>query len=294
MKITELKSFLAIASLSSFSKAASRLNYAHSSITAQIKSLEYSLGAELFIRDRKGVTLTEAGKRFHKYARQIVDLSRDGIEAVRQSPEISGNLTIGAVETVSTYRLPDLLYKIREQAPDLHISFKIMSDKELYESIKMGTLDVAFMVEKDLVVANTEVLKICDEPVSLYVKPDHPLAHKKITTSDLAKHHHLLWATECCYSSAFMQKMQQAGIHSFSYMEFINTETIKQCALSGLGIATLTDITVKKEVDENQLVKLNWDIGEMFHSFMLWNKFRANYPALGFFIKTATDHFGCK
>ena len=48
-----------------------------------------------------------------------------------------------------------------------------MSDKELYESIKMGTLDIAFLVDQELIVANTEVLKICDEPVSLYVVPDH-------------------------------------------------------------------------------------------------------------------------
>jgi len=294
MKITELKSFLVIASLSSFSKAAHSLNYAHSSVTAQIKSLEHSVGAKLFIRDRKGVTLTEAGKRFHKYARQIVDLSRDGTEAVRQSPVMSGKLTIGAVETISTYRLPELLYKIQKTAPDIHISFKIMTDKELYESIKMGTLDLAFLVEQELVVANTEVMKICDEPVSLYAKPDHPLAGKAVKTIDLGDYHYLLWAMECCYSAAFQKRLQKAGIHSINYMEFINTETIKQCALSGLGIATLTDITVKKEVAEGSLVKLDWDIKGDFYSFMLWNKYRASYPALRYFIEIAKNHFGCE
>lgn len=291
MKITELKSFLEIASRKSFSRAAHNLNYAHSSITAQIKSLEQSVGADLFIRDRKGVILTEAGKRFHKYARQIVDLSRDGSEAVKQTPEISGNLTIGAVETISTYRLPDLLYKIQKTAPDIHISFKIMSDRELYESIKMGTLDVAFLVEQDLTVANAQVVKISDEPVSLYALPDHPLAGKVVETAELADYHHLLWSMECCYSTVFQKRLQKAGIHSFSHMEFINTETIKQCALSGLGIATLTDITVEKEISEGSLIKLNWDIGEVFHSFMLWNKYRADYPALKYFIEMSGQHF---
>lgn len=291
MKITELKSFLAIASHSSFSKAANQLNYAHSSVTAQIKSLEYDLGAELFVRDRKGVGLTEAGKRFHKYARQIVDLSRDGKEAVQNSPKIAGTLTIGAVETISTYRLPALLYKIQEAVPDIKISFKIMSDKQLYESIKMGTLDIAFLVEQELVVTNTVVKKICDEPVSLYVRPDHPLVDRDIETSELGEYHHLLWAEECCYSRIFIDRMQKAGCPSFHYMEFINTETIKQCALSGLGIATLTDITVQQEVRDGKLVKLNWDIAEEFNSYMLWNKYRAEYPALKYFIEKAEQHF---
>ncbi len=292
MKITELKSFLAIASHASFSKAANQLNYAHSSVTAQIKSLEHSVGAELFIRDRKGVSLTEAGKRFHKYARQIVDLSRDGMEAVQNTPKIAGRLTIGAVETISTYRLPELLFKVQKSAPDIQISFKIMKDRELYESARMGTLDVAFLVEQDLVVANTVVRKICNEPVSLYVRPDHPLAGRDFETTELAKYHHLLWALDCCYSSVFLKRMQKAGCHSFSYMEFINTETIKQCVLSGLGIATLTDITVKKEVEEGSLVRLHWEIGETFHSFMLWNKYRSEYPTLKFFIEMADQHFG--
>lgn len=291
MKITELKSFLAIASHSSFSRAASQLNYAHSSVTAQIKSLEHSLGAELFIRDRRGVELTEAGKRFHKYARQIVDLSRDGSEAVQNTPKVAGHLTIGAVETISTYRLPALLYDVQKAAPDIQVSFRIMNDRELYESTRMGTLDIAFLVEKELIVSNTVVRKICNEPVSLYARPDHPLAGKKIETAELGNYHHLLWALECCYSSAFARRLHEAGAPSFSYMEFVNTETIKQCALSGLGIATLTEITVAKEVQEGSLVKLDWNIGETFNSFMMWNKYRAEYPALKFFIETAEKHF---
>ena len=74
-------------------------------------------------------------------------------------------------------------------------------------------------------------------------------------------------------------------------MEFINTETIKQCALSGLGIATLNDITVENEVKEGKLVKLNWDIEDTFNSYMIWNKYRAEYPALKYFIQTAENHF---
>ncbi len=166
-----------------------------------------------------------------------------------------------------------------------------MSDKELYESIKMGTLDIAFMVEEELNGASIEALKICAEPVSLYAKPDHALADKKIETKELADYHHLLWAMECCYSSAFNKRMQKAGIHSYSYMDFINTETIKQCTLAGLGIATLTDITVVKELEEQRLIKLDWDIGTDFYSFMLWNKFRADYPALRFFIERAKQYF---
>jgi DNA-binding transcriptional LysR family regulator len=288
MKINELRSFLEIASLGSFSKAAGTLNYAHSSITAQIKSLEGSLGERLFTRNNKRVELTEAGKRLHKYARQIVDLSREAKDTVLATPKLSGCLTIAAVETISTYRLPRILRKFRETAPNVHIAFKVMRDQEVLESAKIGTIDFGFLVEEELVMRDVEVLKLCNEKVSLYVGPDHPLAKiKDLKAEGLAAHHHLLWSLECCYSSVYCNIMQKSGFHDFSYMEFSNTETMKQCAISDLGIALLTDVTAVKECASGELVKLDFTLEDRFKSFMFWNKYRAVTPAHLAFIEAA-------
>lgn len=294
MKIIELRTFLEVANLKSFGKAANSLNYAHSSITAQIKSLEENLGERLFIRDNKKVLITEAGKRLEKYARQIIDLSREAKEAVKDTPLLTGQLTIAAVETISTYRLPEVLSIYRESAPEVHVSFKVMGDQEIYNSVQSGTLDIGFMVEdkveKKINIRNVETLKLCNEPVSLFTHPDHILVNKKnITATDLAAHFHLLWAMDCCYSTVFNEIIRKSD--SYSYMEFSNTETMKQCALSGLGIATVTDITVAKEVQAGELCRLDFEMPKMFNSFMLWNKRYSKYPVQKHFTQVVKKYF---
>ncbi len=294
MKIIELTTFLEVVNLKSFSKAANSLNYAHSSITSQIKSLEENLGKRLFIRDNKKVEITEAGRRLEKYARQIIDLSRDAKEAVKDTPLLTGQLTIAAVETISTYRLPEVLKIFKESAPDVHICFKVMRDQEMYNSVHSGSLDIGFMVEeafeKKINMHNVESFKLCQEPVSLFAHPDHSLATKKqLTATDLATQFHLLWAMDCCYSTVFNEIIRKSN--SYSYMEFSNTETIKQCALSGLGIATVTDITVAKEVQAGELCRLDFDMPKRFSSYMLWNKRYSDSPVQKHFIEVVKKYF---
>jgi len=295
MKITELKSFLEIVSVESFSKAAANLHYAHSSVTAQIKSLESHLGEQLFYRDNQSVTLTEAGKRLHPFARKIIDISREAKYRVNETPRLSGELIIAAVETVSTYRLPKLLKRIQQSAPNVHVSFRVMGDKEIIDGVKSGTLDFGFLVEEKLLEPDIEVAYLCREPVSLFVEPNHVLAKsKRVSAKDLAKEHHLLWSLGCSYSDVFNNIMQRAGFHDYSYTEFSNTESIKHCAMEGLGIATLTDITAVKELAAGEIIKLNFPIPNQFSSIMFWNKNRESFPVLNHFIQQAAKHFGFK
>lgn len=290
MKIVELKTFLAVANLKNFGKAANSLNYAHSSITAQIKSLEDDLGERLFTRDNKSVKITDAGTRLLKYAQQIVELSREAKEAVKDTPLLTGELTIAAVETVSTYRLPEILSVYRKTAPHVRVCFKIMGDQEIYDSVQSGTLDIGFMVEQNINFRNIEATILCKEPVSLFAHSNHPLAHqKKLKPSDLAKYFHLLWAMDCCYSTAFNDIIRKTD--TYSCMEFSNTETMKQCAIAGLGITTVTDITVAKEVEKQQLCRLDFDMPETFYSYMLHNKNKTKPSVTQHFIEVVSDYF---
>ncbi len=290
MKLAAVRSFLEIVSLESFSKAALSLHYAHSTVTAQIKSLESELGEQLFYRDNKTVVISEAGKRFLPYARQLIDLEKDAKLATHDSPVLHGQLKIAAVETVSTYRLPIWLKKLRTEAPDIKISFQVMRDQEILESVRTGTLDFGFMVEEKIQVKDIEVNKLYKEKVSLYAHPKNSLAKKnKVTAKDLSKQFHLLWSLGCSYSNVFNDLMQKAGYHDFRYMEFSNTESMKQCVLENIGIATLTDITVAKEVLEGKIKRLNFDFPQRFNSMMLTNTHRRNRPLIQYFRELICD-----
>jgi len=291
MKIVELRTFLEIASLKNFNKAALSLNYAHSSITAQIKALEQDLGERLFHRGRNLAEMTEAGKRLYPYARQILELSREAREVVRSSPALSGSITIGSADTITTYRLPELLRRFQQDAPQVKISFKTMTDRELYESIKNGTVDLGFMIESNLTLSYAAVAALIDEPISLYARPDHPLAGGRVTEKDIAPHRLLLWQEKCSYRAAFEAQMKRAGFPGLIHMEMISIEAIKKCVIAGIGIALLCDVSVKREVEEGALVRLDWHMDSQFQSTMFWNLKRERIPSLNHFIQMTKDYF---
>ncbi|POX57140.1 LysR family transcriptional regulator [Streptomyces sp. Ru71] len=83
MQLQHLRAFCEVADELSFTRAAKNLNYAQSSITAQIRSLESTFGVPLFDRSRRQVTLTTAGERLLPHARRILQISEQAREDVR-------------------------------------------------------------------------------------------------------------------------------------------------------------------------------------------------------------------
>ena len=98
-----------------------RLNYAQSTVTAHIQALETDLDAPLFNRLDKRIELTEAGLRLLEYSERLLDLAEETRIAVSNQQTLSGTLTIGAPETVSTYRLPQILRDFRDAMPDVRL-----------------------------------------------------------------------------------------------------------------------------------------------------------------------------
>ncbi|MEU9730984.1 LysR family transcriptional regulator [Streptomyces sp. NPDC048002] len=86
MQIQQLRAFREVAAELSVTRAARRLNYAQSTVTAQIQNLEESVGAALFDRSRRQLALTEAGARLLPYARIIIDAAEEGRRAVAGEP----------------------------------------------------------------------------------------------------------------------------------------------------------------------------------------------------------------
>ena len=115
MEFRNIVTFLKVAELKNFSKAAEKLGYSQSAVTVQIQQLEKELGVRLFERVGKGVALTESGQDFVFHANEILNTTRQAVESVKNhgkhpdQKEITGILKVGSVESVSTALLPEIL-----------------------------------------------------------------------------------------------------------------------------------------------------------------------------------------
>jgi len=119
----DLKIFLAVDQYNGFTKAADELGYVQPNITSRIKKLEQRVGFPLFIRNKRGVTLTTSGEIFANYTRKILALRDETEHAIKGLSFPSGTLKIGSMETTSYVRLPSVLSEFQAEFPriELHI-----------------------------------------------------------------------------------------------------------------------------------------------------------------------------
>ena len=191
LELRVLNYFLAVAREESISGAANALHLSQPTLSRQLKDMEDELGKQLFIRGSKRIELTDEGRILKKRAEEIIALVEKTENEISVSDEhISGDVFIGAGETVGVRRLTKAAKRVRDSYPDIH--FHIISgdrsdvverldsglvdfglvfgsvDETKYESIDIPNSDVwGVLIRKDSPLAEKELI----EPKDLYDKP---------------------------------------------------------------------------------------------------------------------------
>ncbi|MBV6715530.1 LysR family transcriptional regulator [Paenibacillus chitinolyticus] len=291
MELRQLITFRTVAFTLNFSRAAEVLNYVPSNVTMQIKALEEELGVRLFDRLGKQLVLTTAGKRFLTHIQSVLDKLDEARSVVHDNEVLSGTLTISANEVICAYRLPAVFQRFRSRHPGVRLIFRSVPNQELKQTLFEGTADVVFMLDEPIRSTGLAVEPLVEETFRLFAAPDHPLA--KRTVMQLEDFHGEVFLTNekgCPYRTMFDRSFEKEGIDSITYLEFQSAEAIKQCAISGIGIAFLPEIVAEAEGERGQLVALPWQIsGLHVHTQMLWHKDKWLSPILLSFIETARE-----
>jgi DNA-binding transcriptional LysR family regulator len=182
MQLQQLRYVVAVADERHFTRAASRLRVAQPSLSSQIRALEHELGAPLFDRSRRTVTLTAAGEAFLPWARQALADGESGREAVRELLGMRrGRLAIGATPSLMTGFLPGLLSRFHATYPGVELRLRQAGSRELVPSLDAGEIDLALVIlPGDAPVApRVTAQPLADEELVLAVAPGHPLAERR-------------------------------------------------------------------------------------------------------------------
>lgn len=259
MELRQLKAFSTVAKTRNFTRAAGLLDYAQSSITAQVRSLEEELGTKLFERLGRQIAITKDGERLLVYAEQILKLSTEAKEVVSISAVPRGTISIGAPESLCVYRLAALLQEYRKRYSDVEIILKLGSCEDLLHWLKTNAIDVAFLLDRGVISSDLVTETLLNEPMVVLAGDDHPLIKKAhITPQDIHGESLILTESGCSYRDAFESILAGAGVRPGSVLEFGSVEAIKKCVISGLGITLLPRMAVEVELEEGRLVDLHW------------------------------------
>lgn len=188
MELRQIEAFLAVAEELHFGRAAERLRMAQSPLSQTIRKLEKDLGAPLFERNTRSVTLTTAGHSLLPHARKIleeVDLARRSIQA--ESGTVYGKLAIGFSGALNHTTLPALTRALRQHYPQLDVSLHggLLTQEALQQLIH-GALDLAF-IGLPIDAPTLATRRIATERLGATVPADHRLAGREsVEVAELA------------------------------------------------------------------------------------------------------------
>jgi DNA-binding transcriptional LysR family regulator len=145
MDVTHARTFLAVMDTGSFVLAAERLHVTQSTISSRIKSLEELLGRSLFDRSKSGVTLTSAGRHFHKHALALLRIWEHARVEVKLAEAHRDHLAVGAQPSLWDGLLLHWLSWLRANLSDIAVTANSASSVQLMDRLTEGTLDLAVM-----------------------------------------------------------------------------------------------------------------------------------------------------
>lgn len=147
MDLRRLTCFLAVADELNFSRAAQRLHMSQPPLSQQIRLLEQEMGAQLFERSRRAVTLTPAGLLLKEKARQIVELHQQAGELCRMAAHgLAGRLRIAFTASVPLFdEFSAMLRDFRTRYPEVELDLQHMTTGEQIAALTAGQIDIGFM-----------------------------------------------------------------------------------------------------------------------------------------------------
>lgn len=189
IELSHLRYFIAVAEELHFGHAAARLNISQPPLSQQIQILEQQIGARLFARTNRSVSLTEAGRQFLADSRQILSQVDDAAaRAARLHHGETGELRIGFTSSAPFIKaVSDTLSTFRRRYPDVHIQTRETNTREQIVPLNEGALDLGLMRNTHL--PDTLVWeRVLREPLLAMVPRDHPLASQTcVSLRELAR-----------------------------------------------------------------------------------------------------------
>ncbi|MDQ0171017.1 LysR family transcriptional regulator [Paenibacillus tundrae] len=254
MESGDLRIFQVVAQQGNLTKAAERLGYVQSNVTARIKYLEAEVGTLLFIRHNRGMTLSPAGELLLTYADKIIGLLNEAEKALCATDEPAGPLRIGSTQTAAAVRLPELFASYYTLYPSVSLSLSTGNSQYLIDQVLGYELEGAFIGcscdHPDL-----SAVPIYDEElfiVSSGIRPEN---------QELVEKPVLVYSMGCSYRQILEDWLRSNGVNRPVIMEFGTLEAIISGVTSGMGISLLPEIVIRQHLQQGLLRKHSLPLG---------------------------------
>jgi DNA-binding transcriptional LysR family regulator len=256
MDFDQLETFLEVARLSSFSRAAEKRFRTQPAISSQIRALEEEVGARLLDRSGGKVSITAAGKLFQKYAEDTLESRKAVVTAIAETERIPrGEIIVGANEGTCLHILPEVFAEFKRQYPDVAVNIKRSDYAKILESVIDNSVDFG-VVSLPVNDNRLTVVLIHRDELVIIVPPQHPLAKmKSACIAEVAKFP-LVVPKAGHTRDALEDLFHQRKLKPSYAMELDSSELLKRFVAADVGVGFIARSNVEEDVRANVLAAI--------------------------------------
>jgi len=240
MRLTQLRSFYAVARMGSFTKAAEHLHVSQPTITTQVRFLEDSYKVELFHRHGRRVQLTPLGEQLMQLAQHIFSLEADAVSLLGDAGELrTGHLRVAAV---GPYHVTKMLADFSARYPDIKVSVSTGNSQDILDRLLDYRADVGVLAQ---LVDDERFLSVpfSRHPVGIFTSASHRFARRRsIRLAELQGERLILREQGSTTRKALELALHEAGVEPVVAMEISSREMIREAVSQGIGIAAVSTV----------------------------------------------------
>ena len=258
MELRNLITFIHVAELGSFTKAAEQLGYSQSTISFQIKQLEDELDCLLFERINHTITLTERGHELVSYAHQVHTLTADFMENLKKEDECRGHIHIVTPDSVCEDMIHSRYIDFHSKYPNISIKFTTADTSVMFDMLDHNEADAIITLDshsyrKDYVIAKEELLSM-----HFVANPKSKFAGKKdLKMQDIVNEPFVLTEYGQGYRRVFDKELAKKSLEITPVLEIGRTDIITHIISESDMISFLPDFVTREAIESGALCYLD-------------------------------------
>jgi len=253
------KTFLALCSCNSFTKAAELLHITQPAVSQHIKYLEELYGCKLFDIANRRIRLTHQGELLKEFATTVFSDSKHFRENIQSVQTDTMQFSFGATLSIGEYVMPEILSRLLTKHPEMKIHMSVANTQVLLERLNSGELDF-IVVEGMFDKSGYDSILFSLERFIPVCSPKSEFANREVGFQEIIKSRLILRERGSGTREIFENILQKNNysLHAFEKMiEIGNMAAIKEMVSNGLGITFLFEVAAKKEIKEGSLSVIN-------------------------------------
>lgn len=293
MDLRNLTTFVHVAELGNFSRAAERLGYSQPTISVQIRQLEQELGFRLFDRIGHAVRLTDKGRDTLVYAQQVYRLCQQMVTDNAESEERETLIRVATSDSLSAPLLHECFPYIREKHPNIHLELTTAGTEELFRLLDHNEADIVCTLDSHIYNANYHIVGEKKVGVHFIVNVASPLADQDcLSKEELLDQDLLLTEKGMSYRRILDEWLAKEALEVRPVLEAGQSDLLCSLVEMGLGCSFLPDYVTEGAVSRGTVKRLTAD---GFHPDLwkqvLYHREKWVSPSMQAVLRIMTDHW---